>query len=307
MISMESPARYVEDLRRGVVGGILSPGVRLAEDLLAFLISTSIFLAASGVFKLYFSFLLYGVPAQWNLLLLTFLLVFSVYGLNKLTDVGEDEINNPERVGYVKKVGRAFKYMIVLSFALSVILSAITSPWAVLVVLFPIVSGILYSVRVSPKYPRLKDITGVKNIIIATTWANGTTFLPYLVAGGVEVWKVLLIYYFFFMKSMINTIIFDVRDIEGDRINGIRTIPVVLGFERSRKLLILLNSTFVPWLILAYSLGYFREYIQVLIFAVINGYAYILYFTRKGYRPGKALDVWVDGEWFYTVPLALLL
>ncbi|ASJ04466.1 hypothetical protein A3L01_03470 [Thermococcus barossii] len=232
-------------------------------------------------------------------------MVFSVYGINKLTDIREDEVNNPERVGYVKRVAKALRYSVVVSLVLAVLLSALTSPLAVLVVLFPIVAGTLYSIRLLPGYPRLKDITGVKNLIIAITWANGTAFLPYLVTGGVELQRVALIYYFFFMKSMVNTMLFDVRDIEGDRINGIQTIPVKLGLERSRALLLLLNSTFIPWIITAHSFGYFGKYMPVLAFSILNGYIYILYFTRRNYRPGKILDVWVDGEWFYTLPLAM--
>lgn len=306
MRSMRLPQGYVECSEGGGILGVVESGFRLVEGVLAFLISTSLFLAASGVFKLYLSFLLYGVTPQWNLLVATFLLVFSVYGLNKLTDLSEDEVNNPERVNYVRRVAKALKYAVIMSFIAALILSALTSPWAILVVFFPIVSGTLYSVRISPNYPRLKDITGVKNIIIATTWANGTTFLPYLVAGGVEAPKVFLIYYFFFMKSMINTILFDVRDIEGDRLNGIKTIPVKLGFKKSKLLLLALNSTLILWLLIAHGMGYFNEYTWVLIFSIANGYFYILYFAREGYKPGKALDVWVDGEWFYTTPLAVL-
>nr|WP_240910784.1 UbiA family prenyltransferase [Thermococcus sp. MAR1] len=298
---------YTRYSQGGGVGNAVSSGFGLVLSLFNFLISTSVFLAVSGVFKLCLSFLLYGVAPRWNLLAATFLLVFSVYGINKLTDIKEDEVNNPERVGYVKRVAKALKYAVVLSLVLAVLLSALTSPLAVLVVLFPIVAGALYSIRLFPGYPRLKDITGVKNLIIAVTWANGTAFLPYLVASGVALQKVALIYYFFFMKSLINTILFDVRDIEGDRINGIQTIPVKLGLENSRALLLLLNSTFIPWIVVAHSLGYFGKYLPALVFAILNGYAYILYFARKNYRPGKVLDIWVDGEWFYTLPLAMVM
>jgi len=290
----------------GSAGDSFSLAVGLVERGFSFLISTSLFLAASGVFKLYLSFMLYGTEARWNLLAATFSLVFAVYGANKLTDIKEDEINNPERVAHVKRVGKVLKYGVVLSFVLSLFLGALSGLKAVLVLSFPVVAGILYSVRLFPGWPRLKDITGVKNLVIATTWANGTAFLPYIAAGDIEPTEVFLVYYFFFMKSMINTILFDVRDIEGDRINGINTIPVKLGLEGSRTLLLLLNSTFIPWLIVVYHFGYFLDYLPVLLFAILNGYTYIVYFSRRCCHPGKVLDVWVDGEWFYTLPLAML-
>ena len=298
---------HVEYLEHKRYVSVFDSITRLVGEVVTFLISTSLFLAASGVCKLYLSFLLYDIAPRWNLLAATFLLVFSVYGLNKLTDIKEDKINNPERVKYVEKAARVLEYSVPLSFILSVILSILTSPWAVLIVLFPIVSGILYSIRITPKYPRLKDVTGVKNLIIAITWANGTAFLPYLAVRSVTPQKVILVYYFFFMKSLINTLLFDIRDMEGDKINGINTIPVKFGLGESRILLLVLNSTFIPWLLVAYRMGYFAVYLPALVFAILNGYVYILYFTRRGRNPGKGLDVWVDGEWFYTLPLALSL
>ncbi|WP_457743031.1 UbiA family prenyltransferase [Thermococcus sp.] len=279
-------------------------GIKVAGRLLSFLISTSIFLAISGILKLYLAFLLYRTPPRTNLLLATFLMIFSVYNLNKLTDFKEDEINNPERVRYIKRFYRTLRYSIGISFVAAIVLSIATSPWAVLVMLFPVITGILYSIKLSPNIPRLKDITGVKNLIIALTWANGTAFLPYLTTKA-SLSVVALVYYYFFMKSIINTILFDVRDIEGDRLNGIRTIPVKLGVERTRILLLGLNTTLLAWLLIAFTLGYFEKYIPALLFSIINGYAYILYFTART-NPGKLLDLWVDGEWFYTTPLAIL-
>jgi len=304
---MRSLFGFTRYSNQGNVGDTLSQAIGLVERGLGFLISTSLFLAASGAFKLYFAFLLYGVEPRWNLLAATFFIVFAVYGANKLTDIKEDEVNNPERVRYVKRLAKALKYSVMLSFVMTLVLGAFSGIGAILVLIFPIVAGVLYSVRILPGRRRLKDITGVKNLIIAITWASGTAFLPYIAAGGIDFLEVFLVYYFFFMKSLINTMLFDVRDIEGDSINGIKTIPVKLGLEKSRILLILLNSSFIPWLFVAYRFGYFTHYLPVLLFAVCNGYAYILYFSRRSYRPGKILDVWVDGEWFYTLPLAMLM
>ncbi len=288
------------------VGDILSQVIGLVDRGLGFLISTSLFLAGSGVFKLYFSFLLYGTEPTWNLLAATFFIVFTVYGLNKLTDLREDGINNPERVRYVIRLEKVLKYGVMISLVLALILGALSGIRAVLVLIFPMVAGVLYSIRLLPGRPRLKDVTGVKNLIIASTWANGTAFLPYITTGGMLSLKVFLVYYFFFTKSMINTMLFDVRDIEGDRINGVKTIPVTLGLEKSRILLLLLNSTLIPWFIVSYHFGYFLDYTPVLLFAILNGYAYILYFSGTAHRLGKLLDLWVDGEWFYTLPLAML-
>lgn len=98
------------------------------------------------------------------------------------------------------------------------------------------------------------------------------------------------------MKSCINSILFDVRDIEGDTINRVRTIPVFLGINKTRNLLIFLNSILIPWLIFSHFHGYFHKYLLVLIFAIVYGYWYILHFCRNGKKAGRSLDLLVDGE-----------
>lgn len=117
---------------------------------------------------------------------------------------------------------------------------------------------------------------------------------------------IILMFYLFFLKSYINSIIFDIRDIEGDSMNNIRTIPVLLGRAKTKQLLLTLNSTLIPWLIFSYSQGYFRKYIFVLIFTIAYGYWYILHFCREGKKIGMSLDLLVDGEFILIAILASL-
>jgi hypothetical protein len=89
--------------------------------------------------------------------------------------------------------------------------------------------------------------------------------------------------------------------------NNVRTIPVILGLQKTKNLLLTLNSALIPWLIFSYFLGFFHRYIFVLIFAIVYGYGHILYFCRGDIKIGKSLDLLVDGEWIPIVILALIL
>jgi 4-hydroxybenzoate polyprenyltransferase len=102
--------------------------------------------------------------------------------------------------------------------------------------------------------------------------------------------------YFFFIKSYTNSILFDIRDIEGDSLNGVKTLPIVLGRNKTKILLLILNSILVFWFIFSYFQGFFHRYLVVLIFAIAYGYWYILHFCREGIKIGKSLDLLVDGE-----------
>jgi len=269
----------------------------------SFLISTSLFLAINGSFKVFFSGLLFNIYA-FNMVIITFLTTFSTYGLNKLTDFKEDSINAPERAKAIKKIELIFKISVAVSFFLSLVLGFFESIMTLPILLFPLLLGILYSVKLSRKIPRLKDITGVKNLTIALSWAVGSTFFPLIYLTNKKIVLIILVFYFFFLKSYINSIIFDVRDIEGDRMNGVRTIPVSMGREKTKLLLLILNSTLFPWLLI--SRDYFMKYFYVLFLSIAYGYWYIIYFCGAGAKPGKSRDLLVDGEFILIAIVALV-
>ena len=276
----------------------------ISYKFVSFLISTSLFLAISGSFKIIFSGLLFNMFA-FNIILITFLTIFSTYGLNKLTDINEDAINNPERANIIKKMGVVFKFSIAISFLLSLILGFLENVMTLPVILFPLFLGLLYSVKLNSNMPRLKDITGVKNITVALSWSVGTTFLPIIFNSEKGIISVILIFYLFFIKSCINSIIFDIRDIEGDRESNIRTIPVLLGKNKTKSLLLILNSTLIPWLIFAYFKGFFYRYFFVLILLILYGYWYIMYFSGDNIKKGKIMDLLIDGEFILIAIIAL--
>ncbi|MDL5501638.1 MAG: hypothetical protein QSU88_00315, partial [Candidatus Methanoperedens sp.] len=119
-------------------------------------------------------------------------------------------------------------------------------------------------------------------------------------------YKILGIFYYIFIKYIINTILFDVRDIDGDRTNGVITIPVFFGLKKTKNILLLLNSTLIPFTILSYLKGFFREYLFVLILIILYGYWYILHFCSENIEIGKSLDLLVDGEWTLVVLIVLI-
>lgn len=273
----------------------------LFDKFLSFLIKSSIYIAVIGASEAYFPFLLYQISVEYSLLLANFLLTFTIYNLNKLTDIKEDSINLPERAGFINKNKKVITYATIASYVAALSLAFLQNSFAVLIILFPLCMGIVYSIKILSF--RLKDILGVKNAIIALAWAGTCSFLPIAVSFRAPI-QILLVFYFLFVRCVVNTATFDVRDIEGDRMSGVRTIPVVLGRKKTKNLLLLLNSTLIPWLAFSYFAGFFHQYLFVLIFAIGYGYWYILHFCKDELKIGKSLDLLVDGEWILIALLA---
>jgi 4-hydroxybenzoate polyprenyltransferase len=253
----------------------------------------------------YVSFALQGISSSALPLLAGLFVALSVYSINRVTDLEEDSVNTPDNGQFVKKNRDYWLFAGFESINIAVILAFFINPLAIIVILFAFCVGVIYGIG-SDRF-RLKNILLLKNIIVAGTLTTAAVLVPLAVHANI-VFIVLLVAYFIFLKTLIEGVLHDVRDVEGDRKAGVRTVPVTLGMNKTRNLLLLLNSTLVVWLAFSLFQAIFYPYICVLILSVLYGYWIILRITRAP----KTSRVWysfVAGEWMilalYAAPFAL--
>jgi len=276
------------------------------ENVFSFVTLSSIFIGLVMVAILYFSFLLEGTSSSSLLLIAAFFVAIAIYNLNKVTDLEEDSINLPDRARFVRKYRHYLMFVSLLALNIAVVCVFFSNPYAIIVILFPFYIGALYSVGLGKK--RIKNILFAKNVLTAGAITVAAVLLPLAINAGIPT-VILLVAYFFFLKLFINSVLFDVRDIDGDRKAGVRTIPTYLGRKKTRNLLLILNSTFIVWIAITLYQGLFYPYHFVLILSVLYGYWYILRFTRASAESNRLFDLLVDGEWMlialYATPFAL--
>ncbi len=259
-------------------------------DVFTFLTVSSIFVGVTGFFQTFAGYLLFGVAPSALLCMAVFLITFSTYSLNKLTDMAEDSINMPERIAFINGKKRLILFASLGAYLLSIPLAFLATPLAVVIVFVPILANMLYSSRPLPHLPRLKDIPVMKNVFVATSWATVCTFLPAVDISSLSRATVLLVLYFMLVKVFINTTLYDVRDVKGDRESGVKTIPVILGNRRTMMILLAMNSTLV--LLLPFLNGPVRSLVAAMI---LYGYLCIIHFRKR--RDPLVLDFFADGEW----------
>lgn len=279
---------------------------KIIESLISFLLASSLFSAICGFLRTYYSFLLFGSVIKLDLLLATFLVVFAVYCMNNLTDKEEDEVNSPDKADFVLRNEKILGFAVAASYLTSIILGLLESIFAVFILLFPLFAGIIYSISISPKIPRLKDIVAVKNIIIALSWAVGTTFLPWTASNETSILFIISIFYFFFVKSFVNSVVCDIRDIEGDRENNIITIPVEIGKLKTKKLLLALTFSIMPIISILLIYGLHIGYFITMAFSMINSYWHINYVCNNS-SISKYMSLLVHGEWFFVLALCFVI
>ncbi|MDO5836986.1 MAG: prenyltransferase, partial [Methanobacterium sp.] len=116
----------------------------LWRRVLVVLSSSSIFIALNGCLKTFFSYNLYGAQVSYPLIIATFLVIYSVYGLNKITDTEEDQLNAPERSNLISSHQKLFTYSSVAAYILAVVIGILHGWQVILVLLFPLLAGVIY-------------------------------------------------------------------------------------------------------------------------------------------------------------------
>jgi 4-hydroxybenzoate polyprenyltransferase len=270
------------------------------KKLFSFLRVSSIFTGMTGFFVTFMAFVLLGMNPELGVCFSVFLMVFSVYSLNKLTDMKEDAINMPERIKFLNGRKRLVLCYSLIAYFLSILLAFLDNPSTIPILFIPLASNALYSMKLIPGIPRFKDIPVMKNLFVALSWTLVCTLLPAMHLKGSLSISLPMLIYFILVKLFINAALFDIRDVKGDRENGIRTMPVLLGPKRTVGILLMLNTTLLPWLI--YAGNTVRLISSGLI---LYGYAYTLYFSEL--KSPQLLEFFVDGEWMLASIVLLVI
>ena len=294
--------KYWNDL----INSFVNTSYEKIEKFISFLLKSTLSTAIFGSLRTYYPFLLFGAVIDWSLLLATFLVIFAVYCMNNLTDKEEDEVNSPEKASFVNSNEKTLTFTVCSSYIIAITLGLLDSFYAVLILLFPLFAGVVYSIKVSSKLPRLKDIFAVKNIIIALSWAVVTTFIPAINAPNVSWAFIIPIFYFFFVKSFVNSVVCDIRDIEGDTANGIRTIPVGIGKEKTKRILSALTFSIMPVISILLFYGLSIGYFITMAFSMINSYWHINYVSNAE-EVSKYMSLLVHGEWIFVLVLCYII
>ena len=134
---------------------------------LKFLTASSLLLSLNASMVVAFGFFLYGSTIMPSMLLAAFLVTFAVYGLNKVTDKVEDSINKPE---LTSKRTNHYLILSIGSMIAGLFIGLLEGIVALIVLAIPLIIGIVYSIRISKNIPRLKEIIGVKSLVVAVTW-----------------------------------------------------------------------------------------------------------------------------------------
>jgi 4-hydroxybenzoate polyprenyltransferase len=274
--------------------------VRRIIHFLNLLASYRIILAISGMVLYALTSFLYGITPNPYLLQSAFMVTLSVYTLNIITDTSEDKINRAQS----KQIHKQLFVMSVVTLFLAFFFSSFLGVKAVLVISTPFLVGILYSVKIFPKLPRIKEIFAAKSVIVAFSWGITGALLPFI-QENVTVEMMFIVFFYIFIQIFIGTVLSDVLDMKGDLENGIKTIPNKWGIGKTKTLLLAMNSMLIPMYVYVWIHQVFVRKYMIIAFGIIYGYFMIFYFCSRE-RPRILFETVIDGMFIPQLLLVLV-
>jgi 4-hydroxy-3-methylbut-2-enyl diphosphate reductase len=181
--------------------------------------------------------------------------------------------------------------------------------------LFGTVAGSVYHFTIVPpvlrkivRYKNLKDIPTSRDLFVALAWAVLITFMPATLKDTFNVSPVtFFVFAWVFLLAFLRSVIFDLRDIEGDRIMGRETLVILVGENRARATiqatLILSLAGLVLFAVFAAAPLYsWRDVRPAAIILQAFGALYMLIFMRLSQKipPNRAalFNLFADAQFY---------
>jgi len=244
--------------------------------------------------------------------LLAFLCVYSSYLIDHLSEVDSFE----EGVASARSKMLASRRLIGMGGAAAYLLALGITGWqsglgAVLMLLSFPVAVVFYCMPLVPfrkaggwQMVRMKDIPGFKAVYTAFFWGWLMSFALVFHHTGTLVEHVAFSG-FMFLSFIVNTVLCDFKDLERDRLEGVPTLPLMLGAERTFKLLQGVSTAAGFWLMLGVALQWLPLWCLALLITRVYA-STLLHAGRTGRLDlTNSGEAWADFEFVLWLPAAL--
>lgn len=231
----------------------------------------------------------------WILVLISYFITLIIYKADHLKELVSDDSSNPERAAHIGERISFHRASVVILFVLLFSLLYFTNQSTIIFCSSLLLMGIIYPKKIT------KYILAFKDFYAAFFWSS-IIFLPYFYFSVNIGSAAILLFSFIFLRSVINMIFYDIKDITSDSRDGLKTLPVVFGKEKTIMILQYLNIlAIVP---LAY--GLMNEYFPIFVVGLILSSIYSAIYLSRGKNQKeshirKLSYIMVDGEAIFWV------
>ena len=244
----------------------------------------------------YTASLLLNLKITWDFLLIVYLGTDSVCLYNRYKEFQIDFLSNPERTKYIEK---HIKKIPSLIFFFSLIILAILilnkNLLSLIFTVFLLLMGMFYSEffkKITQK------IIGFKDFFVALTGSLLILLLAIYYSIPINL-ALFLFFVFVFFELFVNVNFFDIKDIETDKQEGLKTLAIVLGQNRLLQLLNIIAILAVLPLIIGVYLRVLPISSLMLFLTIPYTFFYFKQLENKNISPYFLYNVIVDGEFIF--------
>lgn len=278
-----------------------------------FLLESNIYISLGAGSLTYASLKLQGLKTTLSYLLMAAAYIYAVHNLNHFTDKEADAFSDPERAVFFAKHERAVILLSLIAALLALFLSYSLGTFPFLFLLAISILGILYGVKIIPRFlspiirfRRLKDIPGSRTLFISLAWAAVVALLPAWSAGQTLSPGLMVAFLFAFAFAYVNSALFEIFDVQADRMVGRETLPILIGEKPTLILLKGLILFLVILLVGSSLLGYVTSVSYWLILPVLSMAACLVLFDQKYLRRGVKLGFLIKGNFILAALISYL-
>ncbi|WP_445475310.1 UbiA family prenyltransferase [Methanococcoides methylutens] len=193
--------------------------------------------------------ILFAIPVTWDFLIIIYLMFYIIYLYDYFNGAEDDQKTNSTRADHFRKNdSKTITYILYGSIISIAFIYVIYSDIPNMLIGFAIlILGLTYQAYFKGL---TKKITAFKNIFVSLVWAI-LVYVMFIYYSYPITTEALIISIFVFLRMTGIQILFDIRDIEGDKKKGLRTLPAIYGYRKGLMTLVAIN--FITIILLIYE------------------------------------------------------
>ncbi|PIE70345.1 MAG: 4-hydroxy-3-methylbut-2-enyl diphosphate reductase [Deltaproteobacteria bacterium] len=281
-----------------------------------FLLFTNAYLALGGGALTYACTSLIGSGFRLQYAGISLLYLFSMHVLNHLTAIQSDRYNDPDRARFYQRHQYILALFSLGAGGLGLGIAATLGRWPLLWLGILSLLGLSYNISWIPLpvnrrgWLRPKDLPGSKTVLISLAWGVVTALLPAATGPGeIDVTRVIGAMVVFFWSTALvfaRTAFFDILDMQGDRIVGKETLPILLGPRETLKWVRRSLVASVGLLCFAALMGWVRSTGWGIAVVSLSMIGLLHLYSRDALSPGMSLTFYVESHFLAAGMLAVL-
>ncbi len=268
---------------------------------------SNLYLAVGAGCLSYTCALLSGIRPGFASALMATCYVLSMHILNNFIGKEAVRYNDPDRASFYDHNRLILLTLAIISGAVGLFMAFTLGSVPFLILCIISLLGVSYKVKIIPrrlkigkKIQRISDVPGSKTVLIALAWGVVTGGLPHLSVSLQITTTMIFVSLWASVIAFVRTAFFDILDMQGDRIVGQESLPIVLGEKKTVRILKQLLVIFLAALIFAPMMHLTTTLAYGMILSVFYVAAVLMAFEQHWVVPGFRFEFLVETLFVFT-------